>query len=690
MILPRLILPMARRTLRARRAIIVSVAPLLIAAQIGTQFADANDGVKLRPKRLPAVQKLPAGQNRSELNSNKTISTAEETESRQPVVGVSYETAMANLLPPMVAHAASSQASNQSGEDGNDLAERFSYFPIVKSESGDDLSVQNADSQDSAAISSDHALDEAFTEVKLTLPSHASEAREVIPTPTPNPIELSIAPLPRWQLSLEESIQLGLANNKDIAVITPAPSIATTLVSIERGDFDPVVGVSVFGGQDDRQVRSNIANFNSGQGFQDRDFFRPLGGLNQAFVRQRLASGGSYEIGYGTNYQRFNPVGTDLLLPSGWESSLNFQFSQPLMRGRGAASSQQRLRVAAARQRQTEYEFRAELREVVRGIDIAYWKLAGAQKKTDAAQRLVQIAEKAAKDEAARKQLGQSAKPDVLQTQRLLLEFKIALEQSRRAKDVAELRLRRELGIAQLAMGFAPSGAGYDSRYDLPIEVVSDVSETVSSGNLESAIAQAMSRPELSAIQARIDQAKIALAAARNNLLPDVTAHAVFSKTGLEKNLDDSVSTLFDDDFGTWGAGVTYQRRLKQRSEQAAVRRQCLQISQYQAEQNRIAHDIVAKLRTLAASIEGYQRTLQQRESLVGVLTEQQEGFDELYKDNRVTLFQRLENARALQAAESERIDTWVLSTVALADWRFERGDDASSLGIDVTTHSAW
>ena len=621
----------------------------MFAAQAFVQFAHAQENSKPHPIRLPVVQRhwersLPVSFNRDSEN-----------------------------------------------------AERFPSSQIAAHLPDDRTSVVKADSS-----IVDFYAGQAFAEGNRFPPVHSLQSIESIPTLTHEAIGISADSVPRWRLSLEESIQVGLANNKDIAVITPSSSIAATLVSIERGDFDPVVGVSVFGGQDDRQVRSNIANFNSGLGFQNRDFFRPLSGLNQAFVRQRLASGGSYEIGYGTNYQRFDPVGTDLLLASGWESSLNFQLSQPLLRGRGVASSQQRIRVAAARQRQSEYEFRARLREIVRSIDIAYWELAGAQKRVEAAERFVLIAEKAAEDEAARKELGQSAKPDVLQTQRLVLEFKITLEQSRRARDVAELRLRRELGIAQLAMKAplamqapltleaSPASEGYDSRYDLPIEVVSVATETVSSADLDSAIAQAMSRPELSATQARIDQAKIALAAARNNLLPDVTAHAVFSKTGLQKNLDDSVSTLFDDDFGTWGAGVTYQRRLKQRSEHAAVRKQCLLISQYQAEQNRIAHDIVAKLRTLVASIESYQRTLSQQESLVEVLAEQQEGFDELYTDNRVTLFQRLENARASQLANHEKIDTWVLTMTALADWRFERGDDASSFGIDVTTHAAW
>ncbi len=492
-----------------------------------------------------------------------------------------------------------------------------------------------------------------------------------------------------WPLTLQEAVQIGLAHNKEIAVVAPEPAIAESIIEFERGDFDPVVGIAVLGGQDDRQVRSNIANFGSGLGFQNMDYLRPISGRNQVYLKQRLDTGGFYEIGYGSQYARFSPVGTDLLLPSGWESSLNIEFAQPLLRGRGVEVTQRRVRIAAARARQSEQEFRERVREIIRDIDLAYWRLAGARKKIVWAQGFVKIATDTVEQEIERDKQGLSARPQMLQVNSLLTEFKISLANSIREAGVAEVALRKELGLAQFMIDGPLCHRNYDPIYDLQIDTVSEPVAFVSQTELNAAISRSMSRPELMAVQAKIEEARASLAAARNQLLPDISAQAFYSKTGLAKGLDDASSNLLNDRFGVWGAGVAYERRLTQRSERAEVRQWNLELAKSQAKWNQIAHDLVAELRSLVATIDGFDTMLTLRDAQIKLLQENQEALDLLYKDEQTTLFQRLENMRLLQNSTNEAIETWVQRNLELAKWRFESRLDAASYGLDLAPLSA-
>ena len=489
---------------------------------------------------------------------------------------------------------------------------------------------------------------------------------------------------PGWKLSFADAIQLGLVNNKEVAVIEPLPEVAKAVVGFERGVFDPVIGVSTFGGDDDRQVRSEIATFGAAVDSQQVDYFRPFNGLNQTYVRQRLATGGSYEIGFGTNYLRFQPDAPELIVPSGWESAINLEYTQPLLRGRGRVAAQRDLRIAAARSKQTEFEFRSKLRTIIRDVDLAYWDLAFFERRIQSSDAFVAIGKIFLEQETERQSLGQSARPQILQVLSVLNEFQVEQTKNRREREVAEMVLRTELGLAQLFLQDDLSLTQFDDRIMLPIEPVTSELMSVDRRQLSADIAVAMARPELGQQTAKIEEAKANYVAAKNKLLPDVNARVLYSKVGLEKNLGDSVGTIFDEGFDTYGVGVTFERRVGLRSEQAEVRQFYFQIATETARRAEIAHDIVGELRELLADIEGSAQLLRDAESYVRVLTEQQVALDELYKDGKVTLFQRLENIRSLQRAELDMQDRWGELARAIAFYRYERGDDAAEHGVSV------
>ncbi|MEM9825035.1 MAG: TolC family protein [Planctomycetota bacterium] len=487
---------------------------------------------------------------------------------------------------------------------------------------------------------------------------------------------------PAWHLTLAEAIDIGLSNSPDVKAVRYAPLINEAVAGVELGEFDPVGGVSLFGGQDDRLARSLVDTFAAPVDFRDSDFFTPVNGLNNFFVRQRLKRGATYEFGYGTDYQRFDPAGLDLLFPSGWEASINFQFTQPLLRGRGKAANLRRYYLALAQSEETGYEAQARTRELVRNIELAYWELSAAFARVKVAEQYVKLGIDFERQEAERKDLGISAMPQQLQTQTLLADFNVALRLAQRDTNIAEKRLRTAMGIAAMY----PAGCGSldmpPQVYELPIRPMIEASVQPVAMDLDAAVAHAMNRPVFGIIQARIHGARHNLAAARNALLPQLDATAVYRKTGLDKGLDDANSSLFNRRFDTWGVGVTYQQSAYQRSARNAIRRFELTIAEEETRAEALANQIAGDLSRFKADVEGSYQTFLARRKQVNYLRQFVDALNELYLDDKVSLFQRLEITRALQASEVESVEAWGLMQTATARYRFERGDVPADYGV--------
>ena len=512
----------------------------------------------------------------------------------------------------------------------------------------------------------------------------ASPSDEVSkPTPAPTmDSEKTDSKLPMWRLSLAESVQVGLSNNRDIAVFAPAPTIAATLVAIQRAEFDPVAGVSTFGGQDERQVRSLIATFGAPAGALKTDYFTPNDGLNQVYLRQRLMNGGSYDAGFGSVYQRFDPAGPQLLVPSGWETALRLRYVQPLLRGAGADVVTAPLRIAQAQTNQSKFEFLAQVRTIVRDIDLAYWELAGGYRKEIATAKYVELAEAFYREEEERQKLGFSAKPQLVQARSLVAQFKVANSLAKQEAAVAEMRLRKQLGLAEYI--YRPDSVMSMTDFELPIRPAIDRSRTDENTDLDVAIVTSMSRPELLAQQHLLEGLSYAVVAAKNGVLPDVKAYTLYQSNGLSKGLEDSLSTALGGSFQTWGAGLSYEQRILLRSERANLRRVQLLIGQERARQARISHDIVAELRVAKANIENLRQVIEDRVELVESFGAELAVLDELYRDGKATLFQRLDTSRALQFSEIDLIDSWRELQLSLAQWRYARGDTAGSYNVAV------
>lgn len=488
------------------------------------------------------------------------------------------------------------------------------------------------------------------------------------------------------QLTLAETVRLGLEHNKDVVVLSFDPSIEATTVDTAKSLYDPVSGATAWGGQSDVQVRSLIQTFGAPADFLETDFLQPFQQPNNIYTKRRLYSGGEVELGFSTNYENFFPVGPQLIVNPGWDSAVNFRYDQPLFAGRGEDFTTAPIRIAQANQNQAQSEFMAEIRTLTRDIELAYWELAGADLALEAYESFLARGKEIFENQLKREKLGTSALPDVLQAKNLLEEFEIEVADQRQRRDVAEDNLRQIMGLPAQGDRSWFASNGDPSLLSLPLAAVENTSAYDLELPWEEYVRMAEQRPEILAQQSAIRAARISVSLAQNQLLPDVSARANYSVNGLDENLADSIATIGRHEFNTWSVGLIYERPFGMRAQHAALRRAKLTLVQESTKLDKIRHDILHALRRSEDITRSANAIYELRKKRVETAKAQMEAFDALYLEGRASLFIRLNSEQNLADARAEAAQAWTRRQLAVVQRNYEANIVSPTFQVDFTS----
>lgn len=236
---------------------------------------------------------------------------------------------------------------------------------------------------------------------------------ETVATTEPPRTLTGAAPENYWDLSLEEVIQIALANSsvfRDLGgavlrapdlVETPLdPSIQTTDpqhgVDAALSQFDPTFSGNLLIDNNDRFLNHQIINASDpatrGQFKQD------LGGLNLQLAKT-TGIGTIFSVGHHIGYDRSNdPLNffrTDLRMADAWDTWIDLQVKQPLLQGYGAMYNRiagpngspgvnRGVVVARVNTDISQAAFNLGLRNFVSNLENAYWELYFTYRQLDA------------------------------------------------------------------------------------------------------------------------------------------------------------------------------------------------------------------------------------------------------------------------------------------------------------------
>lgn len=217
-------------------------------------------------------------------------------------------------------------------------------------------------------------------------------------------------------LTLNEAIRLALENNNDIDSSRVNVEKAEFDLTAARGAYDPVFSSESYFERRETPVSSLLGGGGTGSLIVQKDLtgtFR-VGGFSPR-------GGGSYQLDFSSRWL----TTTDRLsaLSPQYPTSLNFSYTQPLMRGRSFDERRHRVEIAKKNLSLTDAQFRQRAIEVITGVQQAYWDHAFALRNLQVQSDAVQEARTQLESNRRRVEQGSLAPIDIVEAETQVANF---------------------------------------------------------------------------------------------------------------------------------------------------------------------------------------------------------------------------------------------------------------------------
>ncbi|MDQ3088796.1 MAG: TolC family protein, partial [Acidobacteriota bacterium] len=167
-------------------------------------------------------------------------------------------------------------------------------------------------------------------------------------------------------LTLREAIVLALENNKDIEVTRKNVRISEFDLQAARGAYQPRFNVQSFYERATTPTASFFSSSTDGSTTQSNF-------AGSARFEGLAPNGGSYRVEF--NNSRLNTNNLFATLNPQYASNLNFQYNQPLLRGRTFDQNRRQVEIAKKNLSLTDAQFRQRTVEIIAGVQRGYWDL---------------------------------------------------------------------------------------------------------------------------------------------------------------------------------------------------------------------------------------------------------------------------------------------------------------------------
>jgi outer membrane protein len=220
-------------------------------------------------------------------------------------------------------------------------------------------------------------------------PAPATPGQESAPRPAPEGLQLNVpqvapgfkaqeGPFPTLErvgvdmaqqrpLTVREAIELALANNKDIEVARENVRAAEFDLKAARGVYDPHFLTNSYYERTETPAASFLSGTTTGAVTQS-------GFFNTSSVQGLTPKGGGgYRLDFVNN--RITTNNAFAALNPQYPTSLTFNYTQPILKGRGFDQSRRQIEIAKKNLSLTDSQFRQRAIETITNVQRAYWDL---------------------------------------------------------------------------------------------------------------------------------------------------------------------------------------------------------------------------------------------------------------------------------------------------------------------------
>ncbi len=318
----------------------------------------------------------------------------------------------------------------------------------------------------------------------------------------------------KLELSLRSYLELVMANNTDIAIQRLTLDVAQNAITRAFAAFDPFATAS---------FTSTRQKTPASQSLQGAATLVQLTQPASFSYSQTLPSGLQYNAGFfaqkvstNSGFYNFNPA---------LNSTLGFNFIQPLIKNRGTYVNKLPIVVASSRLRRTGYDLGSSVLQLVGDAENAYWDVVLARENLRVAESAQDLADQALKRAQRELELGALSPLDIYNPQQQFATSQIGVSQARYFLQQREDALRKQIGadldpqIRKLTIVLS--------------ETVAPISEAPSI-DAEKEVEKALAtRPEIKSAMQNLDIDDLQIRQARNGLLPDLSLIGGYTSQGV-------------------------------------------------------------------------------------------------------------------------------------------------------------
>ena len=418
----------------------------------------------------------------------------------------------------------------------------------------------------------------------------------------------------RDQVGLTEAdaVQMVLESNLDVVVERFDPRMSEYEIDMAYRLFDPTLSMTLGANRDTRPLTTT---FLTGTETQTSLSHNVNVGVSKLFETGTL-----FGVDYTSNRVSDNNL-RNFLNPY-WRASLTASISQPLLRNFGLLPNTRLIRIARNNKDISQHLFEQQVVQLVNQVQNLYWDLVFAGKDVEVRRKSLDLAVKTNEDNKRMAEIGTLAPIDVVQS-----EAEIA---NRR-----ELLIRAEYSLTQMEdqMKKLISSLGDPGRVAVRIVPLDSLAtmDDYRDFDLVQAVSFAIEqRPEIKQQRKRIDNSGIDLKYFRNQLLPDVRFNVSYGTAALEgvsrvfegggfgglpflggtpvvagsTSLGDAFNRLLGSDFPTYGASISVEIPLSNRSRRADYARASVARRQSEKRLRALEQQIALEVRNAHTQLE--------------------------------------------------------------------------------------
>jgi len=355
-------------------------------------------------------------------------------------------------------------------------------------------------------------------------------------------------------ITLDQAVQLALANNLGLSAARLDTQIQTAGVAAERARF----GRTLSGGTSYASDRSPSTS---------RLEEVPTTTSNRqalSVLAQTLATGGRLGLDFGNNRSSSNVA--YLTSKTTYNSSLELSFTQPLLQGRGAVN-----RIALDLARHSLEGSRTDLQGQIRDLRVqvgqAYWNQFYARANLEVARQLREGAQRVLEMVRAQAEMGTGTRNSILQAEVRVAQREEEIVVAEGSLQAAEDQLKARCGLDRDPAAWQTRLALVDTPAVVPF-----------AASLDEGIEKAQAA-SVEYQQARLQATNLDLqiALARDRTRPDVALAARLGLTGSGSGYQDDLQVLGQADGRSWQGGLSLSFPLGRTPEEAQFQQRLLE-----------------------------------------------------------------------------------------------------------------